>query len=83
MTITEECALHAIGNRLHASNLIITFDEMMTVTWGENTFNYVVVSTLNPAFTHGNDLTLKDIDVDRQYMVFVEKNGTMKCVLFR
>ena len=72
-----------MGNRLHARHLIITFDEMMTVTWGENSFNYVVMATLNPTFTHGKDLTLTDIAVDRQYMVFVEKDGTMKCVLFR
>lgn len=83
MTITEECALHAIGRRLHANHLPITFDEMKTVIWGENSFNYVVMATLNPTFTHGKDLTLTDIDVDRQYMVFVEKDGAMKCVLFR
>ena len=56
---------------------------MKTVIWGENSFNYVVMATLNPTFTHGKDLTLTDIDVDRQYMVFVEKDGAMKCVLFR
>tara|TARA_B100000497_G_scaffold126487_1_gene165518 strand:- start:1913 stop:2101 length:189 start_codon:yes stop_codon:yes gene_type:complete len=51
--------------------------------WMTNTFNYVVVATLNPAFVYGNDLSLEDIDPDRAYMVFVEKCGLMKCVLFR
>ena len=51
--------------------------------WMTNTFNYVVVATLNPAFVYGNDISLDDIDPKRAYMIFIEKDGFMKCVLFR
>ena len=85
MNITEECALHALGNFLGTTPLLISFDEMLhkDLKWMTNTFNYVVVATLNPAFVCGNDLSLEDIDPSRAYMIFVEKDGFMKCVLFR
>lgn len=85
MTITEQCAICALGNALVATPLLISFDEMLhkDLKWMTNSFNYVVVATLNPAFACGNDISLEDIDPNRAYMVFVEKDGFMKCVLFR
>lgn len=85
MTITEQCAVRALGNFLGTTPVRISFDEMLRkdLKWMTNSFNYVVVGTLNPAFTCGNDISLADIDPNRAYMVFVEKDGFMKCVLFR
>lgn len=85
MTITEQCALRAIGDFLETIPIPISYDELIKkgMRWLENSFNYVVVATLNPAFVCGKDLSLEDIDPNRAYMVFVEKDGCMKCVLFR
>jgi len=76
--------MHALADFLGPS-VLIAFHEMLhkDLKWRTNSFNYVVVATLNPAFVCGKDISLTDIDPNRAYMVFVEKDGLMKCVLFR
>lgn len=77
--------MHALSNFLGSIAVLISFDEMLhkDLKWMTNSFSYVVVATLNTAFVCGNDLSLEHIDPNRAYMVFIEKCGLMKCVLFR
>lgn len=76
-----ECTIDVLGKHLECVPVYIEFDEIRTGK--RNKFNYVVVATMRPTFFLSTDLSLNDIDVSREYMVYVEADGLMKCVLFR
>ena len=76
-----ECTIDALGKHLECFPVYIDFDEIRTGK--KNKFNYIVVATMRPTFVLSTNLSLNDIDVTREYMVYVETDGLMKCVLFR